>query len=174
MFVVVVVKIESIKLLNWINCFWSSINSMLFIHTKLTRNTKKKTSTFWLFRKWNWKKKENASILDEKERNRWFLKMDDFENKLSLKLKNRDLKFANVIRKTTIFLSNRWIISRNAIRFNNYSIEYDDKKKRVIFNLSFVVVDFNRCKTKSICNYLLYCCFAILDKQFQIKIIWRV
>ena len=39
-------------------------------------------------------------------------------------------------------------------------------KKRVIFNLSFVVVDFNRCETKTINNYLLYKCLANFDKQF--------
>ena len=98
---------------------------MLFIDTKLIRDTKKNKKRWRFVRFVNKIKieKKNVSTFDEKKLNRWLLKIESFENKLSLKLKDRNLKFANVIRKTAIFLLNRCIVSRNATRFNNYSIE---------------------------------------------------
>ena len=43
-------------------------------------------------------KKENISIFDERKRNLWVLRTDDFDNELSLKLEDRDLEFASVTR----------------------------------------------------------------------------
>ena len=77
-----------------------SKDSTLSIDTDSARDTKKneKRRRFDCSIKRTEKKKEDTSILDEKKRNLWILKADDFDNELLLKLEDRDLKLTNVIR----------------------------------------------------------------------------
>ena len=108
------IEVKSIKLLTSIDCrmfewlllLWSSMTSKMSENSTLNtdidsaRDTEKNEERrrFDCSIKKTEEEKEDISIFDERERNLWILRADDFDNELLLKLKDRNLEFANVTR----------------------------------------------------------------------------
>ena len=133
-----------------------------------------RTSTFWLFDKKSWRKerkhfdfrwKKTKSLNSENKRFwQWTIaetkrskskicKRDSINSDISVESLNNFTK-CRTIQKSLDWIKRQWI--------------------RTVSNMSLAVIDFNRWRSKSIDNYLLYEWFADLDKQFQVKIIWNV